>query len=171
MGRRAYRPFFVIIAFLFTGCTSFTSLPVQYPVPGSGVTVAGDTIMHDGKPFAELRYYFTLDERKSPEEAYRLRAPVQHRGIALYYHGHKQLVWIFPERGLERDREQGFYKALDRDDYHFGWVFDITIAKDGRNIYYKIPEKFHTSRYRYSVAKGASIRVDRKSSLGSGSEL
>ena len=171
MDRRAYSALIVILAFLFTGCTSFTSLPVHYPVPASGITVNGDTIMHNEKPFAELRYYFTLDERKSPEEAYRLRAPVQHRGIALYYHVQKKLVWIFPERGLDEDIENGQYKALDRDDHYFGWVYDVTISGDGKNVHYKIPEMFHVSLFRYSVEKGASIRVDRKSSLGSGSEL
>ncbi len=145
--------FAVMIGLLLTACSS---APVIHPLPASGVTVEGDKILHDGKPFAELRYYFSARSSDYPGEAYLFRASTQHRGIAIYYFGEERLVWIFPKRGLEDDIHEGHFTARGDGEGKFGWVFDVSISPSGKKVHYKKPGPFSVSSFEYSVETGAS---------------
>jgi hypothetical protein len=95
-------------------CMSLTacgSVPIIHPVPTSGITVKGGKIFHDGKPYAEIRYYFSARSLENLSEAYLFQSSTQHRGIAMHYFHEKKLVWIFPKRGLEEDIRRGHFIA------------------------------------------------------------
>jgi hypothetical protein len=138
---------------LLTACSG---APVIHPLPSSGVTVNGDKIYHDGKPFAEIRCYFTIRSSENPGEAYLFWSSTQHRGIAMYYFDEENLVWIFPKRGLEEDIRCGHFIANGESEGKLGWVFDVSISPDGKTVDYKKPGIFSASSYEYSVETGVS---------------
>jgi len=131
-------------------CTACTGTQVIRPL----ISVDGNTILHDGKPYAELRYYFTANLKDSPGEAYLFGARTQHRGIAIYYFRENTLAWIYPKRGLEEDIRRGNFTAHSDGEAKLGWVFDVFISPDGRFIQYKKPGLFWASTVRYSIEGG-----------------
>jgi hypothetical protein len=147
----------LVLLFCLFGCTTLSETTKSYPLPESSVWVTGDKILHNDKPFAELRYYFSAELSNNPGEAYLFRSHVQHRGLAIYYYNYDKLVWIFPDRGLDDDIKRGYYSARSQSDGYFGWVFDIKISEDGKYVYYKTRGIFFTRSHKYLVEYGVTV--------------
>lgn len=137
-----------------------------YPMPESGVTVVGDKMYHNGKPFAELRYLATDKQYNT------------HRGIAIYYYPFNKEVWIFPKGGWRifeggkesytieeiknvwdkigiRQLEIG-NKRADKSEFITAWCYGVRISDDGKYIYYKTQGMFFDSYHKYLVEYGIS---------------
>ncbi len=147
---------------LVWGCASidFSKLPVQHPVPDSGIKIEGDKILHNGQLFAELRYYFTSRRSENLGEAYMFSAEIQHRGLAIYYQNENQLIWIFPKEGRAEDVERGYFRARGQTDGYVGWVYDVRISDDGRYVYYKKPGLMTQSSYVFSIEHAVSKKIE-----------
>jgi hypothetical protein len=123
--------------------------------------VVDDKIYQKDRLFAEIRYFFTADLSKKPEDAKLSNMNSRHRGVAIYYCDENKRVWIFPTRGLEEDIALGSYIARGQSDGYFGWAYDVKISQDGKFVYYKKPGLFTTTLYEYSVEQGVSTLVNR----------
>lgn len=124
---------------LIAACSSLSAL---HPLPSSGVSVDGDKIISDGKPFAELRYYFTAKSN-----------PTLHRRLSIYYFGDNRRVWIYPEKGLEEAIAAGHFKPHSKRAARLDWVFDVSISSDGKAVTYKVPGDYWASSYKYLMEK------------------
>ena len=178
-------PYLSVILFGLIACSSFPSTrsPV-YPLPPDAVSVQGDRIMHNSKPFAELRYF-------------RNNKVI---GLGIYYFSYDKEVWIFPKEGwslLYNDKEFFEIVEIDRiwNDFvnenkkwmqgtgpmprdtptrRIGGKFatqklikskkisSVKISKNGRYIYYKTPGKSYDTLYHYEVESGTTRRVSRE---------
>ena len=130
------------------------------PVPDKGITIEDDKILHNGKLFAELRYYFTATVSEEPGEACSVSYGSKHRGLAIYFENERELVWIFPEDGREEDVATGRFRARGQTDEYVGWLYDVHISYDGRFVYYKKPGLISPSSYVFSVERRASKLVN-----------
>jgi hypothetical protein len=142
---------FIAVIFICTGCASvnFSRSTVKHQIPENGITVSDNKILHDGKLFAELRFYF-----KEPFST------VAHKGLAIYYENEKELVWIFPKEGRrDEDIKRGYIKKLGQTDGYVGYVYDVSISGDGKFIYWKNPGLISQSSYVFSVEHGFSKRI------------
>jgi hypothetical protein len=148
----------------------------RYPFPPGAVSVDGDRILTDGKPFAELRYFRSNDII----------------GLAIYYFGPDKEVWIFPRVGWTLKSKGKEYTAvgdIDRiwNDYlektHEGLrgtgdfpddqptrlvggkypdkrqilssrITNVSISKDGKRVYYETPIVASNRVYAYEVETG-----------------
>lgn len=140
---------------------NFSNLPVKHPLPNKRVSVLDNKILHDGKVFAELRFYFTARLSENLGESYLFSSETQHRGLAIYYNDQGELVWIFPHEGRNEDVERGHFRARGQTDGYVGWVYDVVISEDGRFVYWKKPGLMSKSSYIYSVEHGVSQLIDR----------
>ena len=130
-------------------------------MPSSGITVDENKILHNGKVFAELKFYFPAKLSENPGEAYLFSAEEQYRGLAIYYYNNKELVWIFPKEGRQDDLDRGYFVGRGQTDGYTGWVYDVKISDDGRVVYYKTPGLISQSSYVYSVEHAVSKLLDR----------
>lgn len=157
--------------------------PPPYPIPPGTVSVDGDRIIADGKPFAELRYFRSTDII----------------GLALYYFGPDKEVWIFPRAGWTLQWKGKDYTAvadIDRiwNDYlertqkgmrgngkfpkdqptrliggkypskkriRSMHISEARISDNGRLVYYQIPDGSYDTVYAYEVETGRSRKVER----------
>jgi len=136
------------------------------------ITVKGNTIYREGKPFAELRYFDTF---------YAQNSSVSHRGVAIYYYKRDQEVWIFPImgwsirhgdreyisvhdlnklwfefRGQRIDATKGPYLLLggkrpSKEQILTTRVYDVHISEDGKYVTYRTQGMLFGSTHRYSV--------------------
>lgn len=154
-----------LVIFCLSGC-AMASYQKVYPLPESGVTVVGDKIYHNEKPFAELRYLATDKQYNT------------HRGLAIYYYPFNKEVWIYPKGGwriLEGNKASysleeiesvwhtlGIRQFLienrqaDKSEFISAWCYDIRISDDGKYIYYKTQGMFYDSSHKYLVEYGVS---------------
>ena len=58
---------YVSLLSFFSGCAINNKL---YPLPETGVKVTGEKIYFNNMPFAELRYYFSVELSQNAGEAY-----------------------------------------------------------------------------------------------------
>jgi hypothetical protein len=129
------------ISILTAACST---LPAPHALPSSAVSVEGDTITCDGQPFAEVRYYFTSEGSSGQ----------LHRGLALYYFRENRLVWIFPAEGLERAVADGYFTPRSKAAARLHWVFDVSVAPDGRTVRYKKTGSLWNSSHEFLVEEG-----------------
>lgn len=157
------RILFISILFLCASCagSNYAKHPIVHPVPNRGIVIEDDKILHNGKLFAELRFYFTAKHSENPGESYLFSAETQHRGLAVYYKNEDELIWLFPEDGREEDVERGRFRAQGQTDGYVGWVFDVSISDNGKFVYYKTPGLFSQSSFEYSIEHKVSKLLNR----------
>lgn len=163
--------FFIMLTFL-NSCAFLTTVshPKKYPVTESGMVVKDGNIYHNDNLFAEVFYFGSLSRN-------------QHRGLAIYYHQYKKIIWIYPQGGglldqsdveyntlrdlkilsqKYKDDHIGFLKLLLGNRYpgdeafKFNWCYDVKISDDGKYIYYKTRGMFFDSSHKYLVEYGVS---------------
>ena len=164
------------------GCSSvYQNHKVLYPLPSDGITVEGDKIYHDGKLFAELRYFFWSGDSKEFKDIGEY--PV--KGLAIYYHTHSKEVWISPKEGwsaIEGEKEfhntedvqriWNHYRTEVRDLRKYSLRLggrppgkeriittgakEIRISPDGKIVQYKKPDLFIDDSLKYYVELGIS---------------
>ena len=187
MAEKRTLPGLILLIFLLlpmTGCSALhTGGPPIYPIPPGSVSVDADRILHEGKPFAELRYFRNRDIV----------------GLAIYYYEPGKEVWIFPEAGwtlVSDQKEYVWVSDIDRvwNDYvkrnqegmrgtgkppedqptrriggkypsksqiRLTRVSDVKISEDGRLVYYQTPGKSYDMVFAYEVETGRSRMVER----------
>ena len=159
MPRRTFLMVFLLASYILQslcGCAHHPTIP---PFNLPKLTVHENTIFSGDQPYAELRFYGKADLTENRGEAYLFSRTTQHRGIAVYYFSDGALIWIYPkEKSWQEDID---HCCRSQTQGYFGWVFDVTISEDGRQIYYKTPGLMSRSSWVYSVADRSSKLIDK----------
>lgn len=163
---------------LASSCSpALLSHDVMFVMPESGIHVRGNVIYCHDKPFAELRYFDTVETSNVPDS---------HRGLAIYYYTYNKEVWIFPKEGWSIRVGDRYYREVHdisriwtelrgkrlslakESDLLLGGkpptkeeiltvrAYDVHISEDGRYVYYRTQGMLKGSTHRYFVEYGMS---------------
>lgn len=146
------------LLFITTCATGLETKSIKYPLHNADITVTSNKIVVNNKLFAELKCYFPLGNTPQSNSNEIIVCSGQYRGLSIFYYDKKELIWIFPTRGLEADVKKGHHTALGQSDGYFGWISNIKISEDGKYIYYKKAGFSGPTHYIYSVEHGISIK-------------
>ncbi|VEN74712.1 exported hypothetical protein [Candidatus Desulfarcum epimagneticum] len=167
---------FIIFSLIFFACAAPEPEweKVAHPIPGGELTVEGDRIFHNGRLFAELRYFI----HDTDVVYYKDDVPEVVNGFSIFYHPYGKEIWIFPVWSVQTDggevrgardvqRVWDAYRknpagpsplrlkgmTPNRELLEKTLATDIQISPDGRNVTYRAAGR----TFRYDVEKGLSF--------------
>jgi len=87
MTQRSFLIVFILATHVLQSMYGCMPHPTTQPINLPKLIVHENTILSEGQPYAELRFFRTTNLSENRGEAYLFARATQHRGIAVYYYG------------------------------------------------------------------------------------